>query len=163
MTLNLVVYSMLNGVAQAIQPLVSASYASGNRKGMRIYARYGLVTSLILGGAFCVAGEIFNRQLVGMFVKDSVSVYNLASYGVRFFAVTFVFMSVSILIGIYFQSETKPTQALIVLLGRSAVLPIVMLYLLSILLGRMSLWIAIPIGEFLAMLIAWILFQRDRT
>lgn len=29
-------------VAQAIQPLVSASYASGNRKGMRIYASYGI-------------------------------------------------------------------------------------------------------------------------
>lgn len=51
-TLNLVVYSLLNGVAQAIQPLVSMSYASGNRKGMRTYARYGLVTSLILGGNF---------------------------------------------------------------------------------------------------------------
>lgn len=97
-----------------------------------------------------------------MFVKDSEDVYNLASYGIRFFALTFVFMSISILIGIYFQSETKPVQVLIVLLGRSAVLPIIMLYLLNIFLGRMSLWIAIPIGEFLAMIIAWILFQRDR-
>lgn len=162
MTLNIVVYSLLNGVAQAIQPLVSASYASGNRKSMSIYARYGLITSFILGGAFCVAGELFNRQLVGMFVKDSVYVYNLGLYGMRFFAATFVFMSVSILIGIYFQSETKSTQALMVLLGRSAVLPIAMLYLLNMFLGRISLWIAIPIGEFLAMIIAWILFQIDR-
>lgn len=162
MTLNLVVYSLLNGVAQAIQPLVSLSYASGNKKSMRIYARYGLMTSVALGVFFCVVGEIFTGQLVKIFVKDCEGVFSLATYGLHFFAVTFIFMSVSILLGIYFQSETKPVQALIVLLGRSAVMPVIMLYLLNMFCGKISLWIAIPIGEFIAMLTAWILFQRER-
>lgn len=161
MTLNVVVYSLINGVAQAMQPLISANYAIRAGKRMRNFVKYSLLASLILGAVFCLAGIVFHDILAGLFVSDSETVLNLASHGVQIVSLSFFFMSVSIVLGIYFQSEAKPIQAIIILLGRSAVFPIVMLFLLTPFFGKESLWLAIPIGEFLAMIMSVAMYWKE--
>ncbi len=162
-TLNLVVYSLLNGVAQAVQPLVSANYAVHERGRIRRFVRYGLLVSAGLGLLFFAAGELLSLPLANLFVADSAEISAMAAYGLRCYAPAFLFMSVSILLGIYFQSEVRALPSLIILLGRSAVFPIVMLYVLDAAgLGSGSLWMAIPIGEGIAMLTAIALYLAER-
>ena len=161
-TLNLVCYSLLNGAAQAIQPLISANFGAGRPDRIRKFLKYGLLTSATLGIVFTLLGEIFTDFFCRMFVNDSLETLNLASYGLRFYACSFFFMAISIPLGIYYQSITNPVKSLIILLGRSLALPVVFVYILSIFCNGIHIWISVPLGELAAMLLALVIYQNDR-
>lgn len=162
-TLNLVVYALLNGVAQALQPLVSANFGVGRQDRMRKFLRYGLLSSMALGLLFFAAAELLPRFLTGLFVTDSERILDLSVTGLRYHAVSFLLMSVSILTGVWFQSKTDSAKSLVILLGRSAVLPVAAVCLLAPVLPGLNVWISVPIGEAAAALIAVILTLRDRA
>ena len=160
-TFNLVVYSLINGVAQGMQPLVSACYAANDNKRMLKFLKYSLAASAAFGIIFFILSELLTGSLVKMLVTDSEEVLNMGIMGLNWYAFAFLFMSGSILLGIYFQAKAKPTQSLIILLGRSAVMPIILLYVMEIFIGKMSLWTAIPIAEAITLAAAVILLRKD--
>ena len=160
-TFNLVVYSLINGVAQGMQPLISTCYAANDNTRMKKFLKYGLSASAVLGIFFFVISELFTKGLVRMLVTDSEDIVNMGITGLNWYAFAFLFMSGSILLGIYFQAKAQPAQSLIILLGRSAVMPVILLYVLELFIGETSLWVAIPIGEAAALAAAVILLCKD--
>lgn len=153
--------SMLSMLAVSAYSFVD-TFVVGQGLGAQAVAAMGVgtpVVSILYALGFLLgAGGAVNYSVA----KGSGDICAMAAYGLRCYAPAFIFMSVSILLGIYFQSEVRALPSLMILLGRSAVFPIILLYLLAAALGGSALWAAIPAGEGIAMLVAAALYWVER-
>ena len=63
-------------------------------------------------------------------------------------------MSVSIQYGIFFMAKERALKSFIILIGRSVGFPLLVLLLLNAFIGENSVWLSVPIGEGIAMLLS---------
>ena len=156
-TLNIFVYCLLNGVAQAMQPLVSNNYGAGKEGRCRTFFNYSLIISCGIAVLFIIVFEAFPAFVCSLFVKDDEAVMSYAVKALRLHSVSFFFMAVSIQTGIYFQAKENSLYSFLILLGRSVLLPVAVLLILEKAMGEGAVWISIPTGEGLAMVLSLVL------
>lgn len=162
MTLNLVVYSVLNGVAQTMQPLVSANHGAGRPERVKAFFRDAVVAGALIGAGFFCLAEAVPAFLASCFLTDSAAALGLAVKAIRLHAVSFVLMGVSMQIGIYFQAIERAGEAFVILLGRSFLFPVVTLLAAQGLAGGTAVWISVPIGEALALALSLAILKRSK-
>lgn len=162
LTLNTVVYSIINGVAQTMQPLVSASHGVGDEARAYLFCRYAIVSGGAFGLLFFILSQACPAFLARCFLTDSPRALELAEKAIRLHGISFILMGISIQIGIFFQAKQRTGEAFLVLTSRSFLLPTAVLFLLQAVLGEAAVWIAIPIGEAFTLMIAFYLWKKDR-
>ncbi|WP_347861103.1 MATE family efflux transporter [Salimicrobium sp. PL1-032A] len=147
------------GIETALQPMISFYHGAGEKERIRASLKMGEKTSIVLGATLLTAGLIAAPALVSLFGLESDSVRTLAIEGIRLFFFAYLFLGFNFVYMTYFQSIGHIRQAMTIILLRSFVFILVLLWMLPKFIGEYGVWLSLPIAE---MLVALLIFFYAR-
>lgn len=159
--LSLVVTAVYTGIAQGVQPLLSRTYGTNDRKNMRRLLCCAMVTMLILScmvyGLILLFADpiarVFNSEQNGQLQEIAVS-------GLKLYFTGIVFVGFNIILSVFFTSTEKALPAHIISLMRGLLLVVPMAFLLSSLWKMTGVWLALPVTEGIVAVLGVILYRR---
>ncbi|MED5529586.1 MAG: MATE family efflux transporter, partial [Pseudomonadota bacterium] len=101
--------------------------------------------------------------LIGFFLQENeTSTIDIATRFIFFFWPAFIFSGLNITLSEYFTACQKPLHSASIAVSRSLLLPLIFLITLPIWLDEIGIYIAIPLAEFFAFLLALTLITKNK-
>ena len=144
------------GLTQGMQPI--AGYNYGARQMSRVYEvlkKTLLYATVVLTVGFLI-GELCPGLVVSIFTDDP-ELKEKSIKGMRLVVGMFPLVSLSMVIGNFFQSIGKPKQAIFLSLSRQVVFLIPSLWILPMFFDIAGVWVSFMVSDFLASAVAIIL------
>ncbi|HZH60089.1 MAG TPA: MATE family efflux transporter [Metabacillus sp.] len=141
------------GIESALQPMISYYHGAKEKVRIKESVKIGERASFMLGGILLFIGLLAAPVLVSLFGLESEEIRKLAVEGIRLFFVGYLFLGFNFVYMTYFQSIGKIRPSMIIILLRSFVLILVLLWLLPKFMGIAGVWLAVPIAEMLVALL----------
>ena len=144
------------GLTQGMQPI--AGYNYGARQMSRVYEvlkKTLLYATVVLTVGFLI-GELCPGLVVSIFTDDP-ELKEKSIKGMRLVVGMFPLVSLSMVIGNFFQSIGKPKQAIFLSLSRQLIFLIPSLWLLPLFFDIAGVWVSFMVSDFLASVVAVIL------
>ena len=157
-----VVISVSNGIAQTVQPILSANFGAGKRGRVLEARRLGLIAALSAGVVFAGSGYLFPVQLSHLFLEPTEEILRMAVPAIHLYFASFLIGEWNILYGTYFQSVVRPGLSLLITLLRGVILNSILVFLLPALFGVDGIWITVTVSEFITALVTTYLIRRER-
>lgn len=142
------------GFSLGISPVFS--YAYGNKNSDKIkqifkFSIYFIIISSIIIYGLSVA---FSSQLLSIFLKKDSATFEIAQNGFYLFSLSFIFTGLNIFTSALFTAFSNGKISAILSFLRTFVFILSILILLPRILGVSGIWLAIPIAEFLTLIIS---------
>lgn len=153
------IYMPATGIVQGMRPIMSFNYGAKETKRMHDTLK---VSGFCIGGLLCLGTLMFAllpEFLLSLFDANA-QMYEIGIGGLRILALSFILSTFGVLMSGVFESLGYGTYSLIISLMRQFVITIPLAYILLPTLGLMGVWIAFPIAEGIASLVAYIFFHK---
>lgn len=156
-----VVTMLANAISSSAQPIISYNYGVQLYQRIRKTSKIALSVAISSGLALTLLGVLFSPAVVGMFVDNQTETYRIAVEGFPLCSLSFVLLSLNlVLIGIFQSIESvRPANIFTLLRGFIFILPA--FALLPLLIGIPGLWLAQPLAEFLTLLVILIYVAKN--
>lgn len=155
-----VIFMAANAIVESAQPIVSFAYGNGNKKRLKEAFNLMLKWSLV-SGLGCSSIMFFGARYVAMlFLETGEPAYNICVSGLPLFSTGILFIILNVVYVGYLQSIECSTRASVYTLLRGFILVIPCFIFLPKMVGEKGMWLAIPIAEFLTLIV--ILATRKR-
>ena len=141
------------GFSIGISPIVGFQYGAGNRKQLRSIYRTSFLFVLASSVALTVIAIISSTPLVSVFTRDPKT-FMLADAGFRIFAFNFLFSGFNIASSGFFTALSNGRVSAIISFLRTLVFIVLSLLILPRFLRITGAWLAIPVAEFLTLVLA---------
>ena len=141
------------GFSIGISPIVGFQYGAGNRKQLRSIYRTTFLFVLASSVALTVIAVISSTPLVSVFTRDPET-FTLADAGFRIFAFNFLFSGFNIASSGFFTALSNGRVSAIISFLRTLVFIVLSLLTLPRFFGITGAWLAIPVAEFLTLMLA---------
>ena len=141
------------GFSIGISPIVGFQYGAGNRTKLRKIYRVSFVFVAISSIVVTVAAVFFSPAIVSVFTKEPRT-WELASVGFRMFAVNFLFSGINIASSGFFTALSNGKISALISFSRTLVFIVISLLILPRIFGIVGAWIAVPVAEFLTLMIS---------
>lgn len=151
---SLIALAFYEGVAQAGQPILSASFGAGNlgrtREVLRVGFRYEAVVTLL-----CLAACMFGAPLIaGAFSITEEPLLSTTLYAIRAYSLAVPMTGINVLILYYFQSQERTIYSTAIAMLHSTVFMILGLLLLVSLFGKAGIWWAWLLAEAVTLIVS---------
>ena len=145
---------ILNGFAQAIQPIISTNH--GAKLFHRVHHSLGIACLYTIGIAALVYGFIlmFPTQIAGIFAKGDQALVGLAKHGILLYFSSFVLTAANTIFMYYLQSIEKGRLSMLFTVIRGFLLIIVGLLVLPKWLGIDGVWLCVTFAEGITFMIS---------
>lgn len=151
------------GYAMGIAPIVSYKYGAQDhvqlKKIVAISFRFLAVVSLLVI-AFSL---FFDDMAVSIFISPDSATFSMAKHGLRLFSITYLFMGVNVFMSSLFTSLSNGAVSATLSLSRTLIFLVGSLLLLPMAFDLNGVWLAVPVAEFLAFLLALFFFKKFRS
>ncbi len=154
--ISFVFIMIVSGLTQGMQPI--AGYNYGARQMSRVYEvlkKTLLYATVVLTAGFLI-GELSPGLVVAIFTDDP-ELMEKSIKGMRLVVGMFPLVSLSMVIGNFFQSIGQPKQAIFLSLSRQVVFLIPSLWILPMFFDIAGVWVSFMVSDFLASAVAIIL------
>lgn len=145
---------LLNGFAQAAQPLISTNFGSGIIKrctrSLRVCIIYSSIFCLICYGVI----TIFPGFIVSFFSNGDTSMEAIASKGMIMYFSSLLFTGINTMLMYFFQSIEQGRKSLLLAIGKGFLFVTLGLWILTTVMGVEGVWYAVLFGEVLTLLLA---------
>ena len=141
------VYMIYSAVAASAQPIISFNHGAGERMRVHSTLRFSLLVVVGLGMAVGALFYYFAPQVVSCFLNTDAPAYTLASHGLPYYAMGFLFMAVNVCVVGYLQSVERSGLAILFTLLRGIVFLVAAFMVLPHFFAASGLWLAIPTAE----------------
>lgn len=151
----------VNGLIQGCLPVMRFNYAAGNKERLHLAFRYGtvLVTGMMVLGTLVVV--LLPAQILGLFMASEA----MRSFGIsamRIMAASYLFCGLSTMISTYFQVTEKVYSSIAIQLCRQLLFLVPALWCLDRLFRLNGIWLAFPVAEIAALLVALVMMAWYR-
>lgn len=153
------VYMPSSGLVQGIRPIIAYNYGAKNENRQKEAIRISL---FIIGGIMLAGTLLFlllPNQILSIFKADEEMV-KLAVPALRIICIGFIPSAASVVASAVFESIGKGQKSLLVTLLRQLIILLPLAYVLSSAVGIIGIWIAFPIAEIAACILAVILLRK---
>ncbi len=150
----ILLYSVLVGLGQGLQPVVSYSY------GAKIYSRAKetLVFAIKLGTLIMVAvgilGFVFAENIIGIFISDDVAVMTIGAFAFRAQCIVLPTFGVTLMFTMASQCTGKTKMATFLSLSRQLIFFIPAIFVLPLAMGITGVQIAQPVADIITFLVS---------
>lgn len=148
------------GINQGTQPIIGFNY--GAKKFARV--KRALYLAAMAATTICVVGfigvELFSRQIIELF-NDDPALVQIGVRGLRIFLVMLPIIGVQIVITNYFQAVGKAAKAILLSVTRQVIFLIPLIFILPRFFQLNGIWIAGPISDFSAAVLAIVLLMKE--
>lgn len=158
----LMVNSISNGISQASQPLMAVNNGAGLQERVNQTFRLARRFSVGTGIFFTALGLLAPAFVVRVFVLPTPEILAMAVPAVRIYFLAFLTTGINLLLATYFQSVLMPGCALVLSLCRGVIFSGILVYLLPLLVGVDGIWAAMPVAEFLALILGILMKKRGK-
>lgn len=156
----IIVICLCNGINQAAQPIISTNHGAGLSERIENVRKLGLKTAFIICSVPAIVGLIVPNLFTYIFLNPNEEILAMSPIAIRTYFIGFFVTGVNMFIVGYFQSTVKPGISLLLCLLRGCVLSILFVSILAPIFGIVGIWAAVPLGEFVTLLIA-VYFMRN--
>lgn len=150
-------------VGQAAQPIISTNYGSGKSGRIREALHLALGTTAFFGIFWTVLSLACPNLYIRIFMSPTPAILEIAPAIIRTYAVSFLLLPFNIFSTYYFQAILQPKASFVVSVARGLVISGILILLLPVLFSADSLWLAMPITEFLVAVYVAIRMKHDTT
>ena len=158
---NSIAVMTMVGIAQGYQPLISYYFGQKRLDKCKKLLRYGIVAVIVTSIAFTGGCLLGADGIVSLFLEKNMTELFAYSSGVlRIFALSFLIAGYNIVIGGYFTAVEEPVSATIISMGRSIVMLILSLGLLTMVFGGAGIWWSPLLAEALTLVFTLVFFFR---
>ena len=138
---------ILQGLGQAAQPILSASFGAGKWGRIRAALKYALMAAAFFSAVWTLLVFLFPNGFIRIFMSPTGDILRIAPAILRSYGVSFLLLPLNIFSTYYFQSLMKPRASFSVSVLRGLVLSGALIYALPALLGPGAVWFAMPVTE----------------
>ena len=157
----IVALSIFTGLAQGIQPLLSAACGTNDTWAIKKCYRYGRIAGFVLAGFIYAFVCIFAEQVSEVFDRDNnVELVKIAAEGLRLYFVGFIFAGFNIVTAMYFNATGRPTPSFVISILRGFLLVIPCAVIMAMLFGIRGVWLAFAVTEAITMFVALSFVRR---
>ncbi len=156
-----VFFSVIIGIAQGTQPIISYNYGASNYKRVREVYKLALLSGGILSVIVAVVFQVFPREIISWFGSGSELYFE---FGVRFFRIYLMLTALNFIQPItttFFTSIGKPGKGAFLSLSRQIIYLIPLLVTLPIIFEINGILYAGPIADLLAIITTSIMITLE--
>lgn len=151
------------GYSVGIAPIISYNYGRQSINQLKSIFKNSMifigVSSILIFISSLLLGPYFIQFMT---VKGS-DVYEIAKNGFWIFSISFLFMGVNIFTSMLFTALSNGKISALISLLRTLVFVLVALFTLPFIFGVSGIWIAVPLAEFLSIIVcAFLLFRKRK-
>lgn len=153
----LVGISVFTGIGQGIQPILSKSYGSNDKKYVKTTYITGLLLSLIVGVIIYVAVLLYKLPLAHMFADENKELIHITTEGMILYFSSFLVLGLNITTTTYFQATNNSTSSFFISICRGLLFVTPTVLLLSNLFDVTGVWLTPVVSEVLTFVLAVVL------
>lgn len=150
------------GYANGIAPIISFKYGKGDKQQLQSIFKSSmgfLVISAILANALI---HLTIKEALGFFAAPGSNVFDITVYGFKLYSVGFLIMGFGIFASALFTALSDGKTSAIISFSRTFIFIVGAILLLPAILDEIGLWIAVPVAEFLGVLVALFFVLKNR-
>lgn len=148
--LHAVFLMLFIGIGAALQPIVSYHYGAKLYGRLQQFLKLGVITGILFGIGIWFVGWQFSESIVALFGEMPEDVLAYTTNGIVLFFIGYIFLGFNLVYAEYYQAIKKIKLSSIIIVARSIVLFLPLLWLLPTYFGGDYIWLAFPIAEGLA-------------
>lgn len=148
------------GIGAALQPIVSFHYGAKLYGRLQKFLRLGVITGIAFGAGIMLIGWQFGETIVSLFGVTSEEVVTYTTKGIMLFFIGYLFLGFNLVYAEYYQAIKNIRFSSIIIVARSIVLFLPLLWILPTYFGSDFIWLAFPIAE--AITAIGIIIARNR-
>lgn len=153
------IYMPANGVVQGMRPIIGFNYGAGEKKRMKQTVHLSLLVVFCVMLIGTIGALVFPRQILMLFDATD-DMMKIGTEALRVISLGFLVSSIGIVNSGTFEALGRGKESLIVSLLRQFVVTVPLGYLLSRSMRALGIWIAFPVAEVLAAVVAHILLKK---
>ena len=154
--------SLFMGFSMGIAPVISYKYGAGDWKQLKKVTRNSILFVVLASIAvWLLSHATINRTLM-FFTNPDSDVYSIALEGFDIYALQFLFTGMSIMASAIFTALSNGFISGLISFGRTFLFLVGALLTLPEIFGKIGVWMACPIAEFLGLAMAVILLVINR-
>jgi len=158
---GMMVIMIVFGLCQGMQPIVGYNYGAGRKKRMKdAYLLTAKIASIVTGIGFIMA--MFTPRLMARVFTNDAAMLDMTVHAIRVTFAAFAIIGFQVVTGQFFQSIGKVKNAIILSLARQVIFLCPALYLCSIAWGLTGVWIALPLSDVLAAILAVVMLWQGK-
>jgi putative MATE family efflux protein len=164
---GLVAYSVVNymhvvfillfiGVGAALQPITSYHYGAKLYQRMKQFTRIALITGFGLGVAVFIIGLVGKGFIIDLFGIDIPEIIDYTKIGIVYYFSGYIFLGINMVFVEFYQSIRNIRISTWIILSRSLILFIPLLWIFPNLFGPNTIWLVFPTAEGLTVLFIYL-------
>ncbi|WP_234495249.1 MATE family efflux transporter [Vibrio maritimus] len=153
-------YLIAEGIANAMQPLLSYNYGARREDNMRKLFNVAMLSSVVGGAAFIGLLNLFPYQAVSVFNSSEPQLIEHTVMGIRLHLFSMFLDGFLVVAAAYYQAISYSRKALFVTLG-NMLIQLPFLYVMPKLWGVTGVWIAYPLSNVALSLVVGVIIWRD--
>lgn len=149
------------GVGSALQPLVSFYFGAKLHDKMKQSLRLAVQTSLVFGVLSFLVGLFFAGPLTLLFNANESPLYEMTVTGIQLFFINYIFLGFNMVYATFYQSIGQVKLSMQITFARSILFVVFFLLVLPHFFGLNGIWLAIPVAEGLAIVLIYVIRERN--
>lgn len=159
--LNLVVFMVMQGIAQGMMPLVSFAVGKGDTGSVQGYFHRCLLTAAAAGMLVLVLFRGFPTTVATLLLNQDSHLLGETVSALRQYALSFLPAGLNIVIAGYLTARGKAASSCLLSLGRGFVLLPCALLAMSVLWAGNGIWMSALLGELISLALALFLLRKN--
>lgn len=143
------------GVNQGMQPIIGYNYGAQNYARVKETFFYAVKVATVITGIGFLLGMLVPNILVSAFTSEQ-DIIDLSSTALRYITLFFILIGFQMVTTSFFQCIGMARISIILSLSRQVLILIPTLYILPLFLGLNGVWLASPVSDLLASIMAYL-------
>lgn len=153
--------SIFNGLAQSVQPIISASFGAGDHKRVNDSFRFSKLITLGFSIVIYAGMFVFASEIMSMFIGQYEHLLPKSVNILRVYFISFIFTGLNTIHMYYYQSINDTKTSILISIFRSFVLIILGLLILVPLFGEIGVYLSITFAEVITF-IGILIYKKSR-
>ena len=154
--------SLYTGYSYGVAPMLSFYYGEQNHEKLKKLVALSMKVIAVISVVTVAASFMLTRPLVSVFARPDNPVYDLAVTGNRICTVALFFIGFNIFASGMFTALSNGIVSAVLAFSRSFVFMLITMIVLPLLLGVNGIWLATPVAELMALVLAVSMFVKYR-
>ncbi len=154
--------AIYNGYIIGVSPIIAFKYGEENHGGLRKVIIQSLKVVSVASVVVVVFTLIFSEEAIGVFISKESATFDMAKNGLLLFLPAYMFMGFNLFFSAMFTSLSNGKVSAIISVLRTLVFIVTSLVVLPQILGLNGVWLAIPVAEFLAIIVSFYFYKKNK-
>lgn len=155
-TMYTVFLMLFLGIGASLQPITSYHYSAQLYQRMKQFIRIAIITAFGIGASVFMMGVFGKGMMIHLFGIDIPAVIDYIKIGIVYFFSGYLFLGINMVFVEYYQSIGNIRIATSIVLSRSLILFIPLLWILPNLFGQNAIWLVFPVAEGLTVILTFL-------